>query len=90
MCVDVVCWRSSCQARRSDAASTQEEKKTETTAQADELISIRQLRGRRAATAVEVELDDEADITKGACQPPCHCSPLCLALSRLVAAPSGP
>ncbi len=54
------------QARRSDASSAHEEKKTESTTQADELISIRQLRGRRAATAVEVELDDEADITKGA------------------------
>ena len=53
------------QARRSDASGAHEEKKTESTTQADELISIRQLRGRRAATAVEVELDDEADITKG-------------------------
>jgi hypothetical protein len=57
------------QARRADSSSTHEEKKAEATTQADELISIRQLRGRRAATAVEVELDDEADITKGACAP---------------------
>jgi len=53
-------------ARRDAAAAAggEEEKKTEAVAQADDLIAIRQLRGRRAATAVEVDLDDEADITK--------------------------
>jgi hypothetical protein len=54
------------QARRAETNASVQEKKTEATAQPDDLISIRQLRGRRAATAVEVELDDEADITKGA------------------------
>ncbi len=66
------------QARRQStiAASGDEEKKTEVTSQADDLIAIRQLRGRRAATAVEVDLDDEADITKGSQRLPV--SPVCV------------
>ena len=53
---------------RRAATAADEEKKSEpgaATVQADDLIAIRQLRGRRAATAVEVDLDDAADITKG-------------------------
>jgi coatomer subunit beta len=59
--------------RQASAAAGEEEKKTEAVSHADELIAIRQLRGRRAATAVEVDLDDEADITKGACRVPPAC-----------------
>lgn len=50
--------------RHAAADAENEEKKVEVTSQADDVIPIRQLRGRRAASAVEVELDDEADIIK--------------------------
>lgn len=70
----VGCERCACrcaQARREAVgAGGEEEKKAEAQAQPDDLIAVRQLRGRRAATAVEVDLDDEADITKGARPPP--------------------
>lgn len=53
-------------ARREASSADEEEKKAEASmvSEADDLIPIRQLRGRRAATAVEVEMDDEADIIK--------------------------